>query len=374
MRLRLVEPAESFSRSALPVIAGITRDSAQLRIDQIESFRRELAQIEADQVTSLTQSQASAVADYHRRLIQKFTTRYGADASDRGRQLSFGMRLVSLAGAFSLGSSVFLIFYHFWDAFTLFMQLLLLSAAPLLTFALAIFVRGSDQPGYFSRLSAALCYACFVLNVVVAPPLLGIDLGAGQVLACSVFGLILAYGLRSRLQLCVALIGVLIYLAAWLTQMLDSPWWVFFEHPDNFILPAALILIVPAILQRQHPDFASIYRTLGTFSLFAALLILGAWPSLGYLAYDPITTGTAYQVATLIGVEAGIYVGVRYGIPEITMLSSFAFLILIFQQACTWLFDIMPAYAFFSMMSVLAIGGLYILKTLRERMNEENSQ
>jgi uncharacterized membrane protein required for colicin V production len=79
------------------------------------------------------------------------------------------------------------------------------------------------------------------------------------VLACTVFGLILAYGLRSRLQLCVALIGVLIYLAAWLTQMLDSPWWVFFEHPDSFILPAALILIVPAILpQREHHDFASI--------------------------------------------------------------------------------------------------------------------
>jgi hypothetical protein len=46
--------------------------------------------------------------------------------------------------------------------------------------ASALFVRARDRTGYFSRLSAALCYACFVLAVVILPPLWNVDLGSAS--------------------------------------------------------------------------------------------------------------------------------------------------------------------------------------------------
>jgi len=351
---------------------SISRDAAQLRVDQIESFRRELERLRGDLVAELTPAQQEAVTAYHQRIIQELTTRYGADASDHGKQLSLGMRLVSLVGAASLGSAVFLIFYHFWFAFGLALQEIILSAAPFLTFALALFIREKDPTGYFSRLSAALCYSCFVLNVVIGPSLLGINLGATQVLAGTVFAFILSYGLTSRLLLGAALIGVLTYVAALLTEATQSPWWMFFSHPDNFFLPAVMIASVPALLsQRRYQDFGLIYRTFGTLVIFTSLLVLGTWPSLSYFNFDLRAIKTAYQVATVIGVQVGIVAGVRYGLPELTLLSSLAGLVFIFQQACIWLFAVMPPYAFFSMMSVIAVGGLYVLKTIRDRLNAE---
>jgi uncharacterized membrane protein len=114
----------------------------------------------------LTDSQDADIADYHRNIIRDLTARFDTDADDSGRQLSMTMRIVSVIGAFLLGSTVFLFFYHSWAAFDLKIQTFLLCAAPLVTFAGALVIRARDRTGYFSRLSAALCYASFVLAVV----------------------------------------------------------------------------------------------------------------------------------------------------------------------------------------------------------------
>jgi hypothetical protein len=158
-----------------------TREAAQGRIDQIEIFERELAHLRADRVIHLTDSQVTAIAAYHRHIIHELTARYDADASDSGRQLSMSMRIVSVISAFLLGSSVFVFFYHFWAAFNIATQTFLLCAAPTSTFVFALVVRARDRTGYFSRLSAALCYASFVLAVVILPPLWNINLGSAFV-------------------------------------------------------------------------------------------------------------------------------------------------------------------------------------------------
>lgn len=99
-----------------------TRGAAQGRIDQIEIFERELAQLRADRVIQLTDSQLRAITAYHRHIIHELTARYDADASDSGRQLSMTLRIVSVIGAFLLGSTVFVFFYHFWAAFNVIAQ------------------------------------------------------------------------------------------------------------------------------------------------------------------------------------------------------------------------------------------------------------
>jgi hypothetical protein len=351
-----------------------SREAAQGRIDQIEIFERELAQLRADRVTELTDSQLAAITAYHRRIIYELTSRYDADASDSGRQLSLTMRIVSVIGAFLLGSTVFVFFYHFWAAFNVATQTLLLCAAPISTFAFALVVRARDRSGYFSILAAALCYTSFILAVVILPPLWNINLGSASVLSCTVFGFILAYEMCSRLQLGAALIGVLVYSATLITIFIGAPWWLFAERPENFYLGAIILLVIPAsVSQRRYPDFGTLYRLFGALALLGSFLTLCSWPSLSYLTYDPRAVSAWYKMATLVGGGAGIYIGVTRQLPEISFLSSLSLLILIGLEAYDWLLPKLPAYQFFLIMSALAIGALYVLNVLRGRLTERTA-
>jgi hypothetical protein len=348
-----------------------TREAAQGRIDQIEIFERELEQLRTDRVIHLTDSQVTAIDSYHRHIIHELTARYDADASESGRQLSMSMRIVSLIGALLLGSSVFVFFYHFWAAFNVATQTLLLCAAPTSTYALALVVRARDRTGYFSRLSAALCYASFVLTVVILPPLWDINLGSTSVLSCTAFGFILAYEMRSRLQLCAALIGVLIYGATLITILEGAPWWFFFERPENFYLGVSILLVVPSLIsQRHYADFETLYRLFGIIILLGIFLILATWPSLSYLDYGAHTVSAGYKIVVLTAGAAGIYFGVTRRLPETSFVSSLSLLMLIGLEACDWLLPKLPAYQFFLIMSVLAICALYVLKVLRGRVTE----
>jgi hypothetical protein len=351
-----------------------TREAAQNRIDQIEIFGRELAHLQAGQVIHLTDSQEMAIAAYHRDITRELTARYDADTSESGRQLSMSMRIVSVIGALLLGSSVFVTFYHFWGAFSMATQTFLLGAAPTSTFLCALFVRARDRTGYFSRLSAALCYTSFVLAVVILPPLWDVNLGSGSVLSCTVFGFILAYEVRSRLQLGAALIGVLIYSAALIAILLGGPWWNFAKRPENFYLGAAILLAVPSLIaQRRHADFGSLYRLFGATALLGSFLILTNWPSLSYLTYSPHAVSAGYRIAILAAGGSGIYIGMTRQLPEISVLSGLSILVLIGQEAYDWLLPKLAAYQFFLLMSALAIGALYALKVARRRVTERGA-
>ncbi len=322
----------------------------------------------------LTDSQDADIADYHRNIIRDLTARFDTDADDSGRQLSMTMRIVSVIGAFLLGSTVFLFFYHSWAAFDLKIQTFLLCAAPLVTFAGALVIRARDRTGYFSRLSAALCYASFVLAVVVLPPLWNVNIGSASVLSCTIFGFIMAYEMRSRLQLCAALIGVLIYSAALITVSVGAPWWAFAERPENFYLGGALLVIIPCIIpQDRYADFATLYRFFGVVTLFGSLLILASWPSLSYLDYGAPAVRVAYKSAMLAAGGLGIYIGVTRQLSDISLLSGLSLLFLMGLEAYDWLLPRLTVYQFFLLMSAFAICALYFLRVLRARLNNRSA-
>jgi hypothetical protein len=198
-----------------------------------------------------------------------------------------------------------------------------------------------------------------------------IDIGSASVLSCTVFGFILAYEIRSRLQLCAALIGVLIYGATLITILHGSPWWVFAERPENFYPGAAILLAVPSLIsQRHYADFATLYRLFGVTILLGAFLGLASWPSLSYLTYSPQAVSAAYKIAIVTGGGTGIYIGVTRQLPEISFPSGLSLLILIGLEAYEWLLPKLAVYQFFLIMSALAIGALYVLKVLRRRVTE----
>ncbi len=352
-----------------------TREAAQNRIDQIEIFGRELARLEAGQVIHLTESQVLAIAAYHREVIRELTARYDVDTSESGRQLSMSMRIVSVIGASLLGSSVFVTFYHFWAAFNVSTQTFLLWAAPASTFLFALFVRAHDRTGYFSRLSAALSYASFVLAVVFCHRC-GTPISVAGVrtflhgfrLHSCVRDALSAAAMRSprrrpHLQCCADR---------------DIARWpmVGFRGAARKLLSRRSHSIGCRVLFAQHRyvDFGTLYRLFGAATLLGVFLVLASWPSLSYLAYGPHAVSEGYKIGILAAGGSGIYIGVTRQQPEVGFLSSLAILFLIGLEAYDWLLPKLAVYQFFLIMSVLAIGALYVLKVVRGRVTEREAR
>lgn len=344
-----------------------SREDAQRRIDQVRAFRNELEALQRDGVTTLSAQQRESVASYHARLIRELAARFDADVDERGRQLSLTMRIFSVTAAILVSTTVFLLFYHFWASIALHTQIVLLIGAPLATFALTLFSQGFDPSGYFSRLAAALCFSCFVLNIVILPTLLNLSVGAMPVLASTAFAFVLAYGMDSELLLCAGILGIFIYCAALITEGLGAPWWTFAARPENFLVGAAVVLGMACIPRSSHSDFPTFYRSLGCLGVFVPLLLVSAWPSLSYWDVPPAHLAVSYQVLTLVGTGIAIFLGVTRGWDEVTLLGAVAALTLVTERLWIWLLPRVPVYEVFLLASALAIAALCAVAYLRSR-------
>jgi Predicted membrane protein (DUF2157) len=343
-----------------------TREDAQRRIDQIRDFNRELDELRSEQVVALSDAQRASIKFHHDRLIRELAARFDADVDERGRQLSLTMRIMSVAGAILVSSTVFLLFYHFWASLALSTQIVLLIAAPLATFAIALVVQSQDPTGYFSRLAASLCFACFVLNVVVLPPLLNLSVGALPVLASGAFALVLGYGMESALLLSAGIIGIFIYSSALIAEGLGTPWWTFAMRPENFLAGAVIVFGIAAIAKRSPSDFPSLYRAFGCVGLFVPFLLISAWPSLSYLA--PMShLSLFYQALTLLASGTAIFLGLTRGWAEVTLLGVVAAIGLLTERIWIWLLPRLPVYEVFLLASAIAIAVLCAIAFARSR-------
>jgi Predicted membrane protein (DUF2157) len=342
-----------------------TREDAQRRIDQVRAFNSELDALQRESVAALTTPQRESIDTYHARLIRELAARFDADVDERGRQLSLTMRIFSVTAAILLSTTVFLLFYHFWASIALHTQIVLLIGAPLATFAIALIMQGHDPTGYFSRLAAALCFSCFVLNIVILPTLLNLSVGAMPVLASTAFAFVLAYGMDSELLLCAGIIGIFIYSAALLAEGFGAPWWTFATRPENFLVGAAVVLGMAGIPRSSRTDFPTFYRSVGCLGFFVPLLLISAWPSLSYWQASPAHLALSYQGLTLLGSGLAIFLGVTRGWAEVTLLGAMAVLSLATEKLWIWLLPRLPVYEVFLLASAIAIAVLCAVAYLR---------
>jgi hypothetical protein len=344
-----------------------TREDAQRRIDQIRGFNRELEALAREGVVRLAAPELESVRAYHDRLILELAERFDADVDERGRQLSLTMRIFSVTAAILVSTTVFLLFYHFWASIALPTQTALLIGAPLATFAIALVMKSYDPTGYFSRLAAALCFSCFVLNIVILPTLLNLNAGAMPVLASGAFALVLAYGVESELLLCAGIIGIFIYTAALIAEALGAPWWTCATRPENFLAGSAVVFGMSGIPRSSDSDFPTFYRGFGCLGLFVPLLLISAWPSLSYWNASPTHLSLAYQALTLLGSGVAIFLGVTRGWAEVTLLGALALLSLLTEKLWIWLLPRLPIYEVFLLASAIAIAVLCAVAYLRSQ-------
>lgn len=343
-----------------------TRSEAQARIDQIQAFCREWAFLQAEGGISLTNEQRQAIDAYHAKLTTELSRDFDVDADVQAKQLSIGMRIASFLGALSLAASVFFFFYKFWGQLNPTAQVSILLSAPLLTFIFTVWLSRQDSSGYFTKLAAMVAFACFVLNISMLGQIFNMSSSPNAFLVWASLGLILAYGVDSRLLLVAGLICLVAYVAARVGTVSGAYWIDFGERPENFFPAAAGLLIAAlAIDQRQFDGFAMTYRLFGLLTLFGPVLVLCNWGDGSYLPWNSDLIEAVYQTLGFVIAGLSIRFGIRAGFRDVVNTAAAFFVVLLYTKFYDWWWEIMPKYLFFLVVGLTAVLLLFVLRRLR---------
>ena len=349
-----------------------TRNAAQQRADEIRIFRREQQRLEAEGVLQLSEVQRQAVLTHHEALLADLTQAFDIDRDVRSRQLSWGMRIASLLGALALAASVFFLFRQFWGLFPETVQVGILIAASLATFAATLSLRARDATGYFTKLAAMVAFACFVLNVAMVGQIFNITPSDKALLPWAVYGLLLAYLCDLRLLLAAGLLCLMAFMAARVGMWSGIYWIHFGERPENFI-PAALALFVLPQGVRHHrfEQFPAVYRLIGLLSFFLPVLILSHWGYGSYLDWPASSIENFYQLCGFAFSAAAIWLGLRQQWAETANTGVTFFVIFLYSKFYDWWWELLPKYLFFLILGLTAVLVLLVMKRLRRSGREE---
>ena len=343
-----------------------SKTAAQQRADRIKAFNAELAQLSVDDILALTAEQRQAVANYHADLLEQYSADYDIDKTQQEKQLSWGMRIASFLGALALAASVFFLFYQFWGRFSTTAQVVILIAAALLSFGATVFIAIKDRSGYFAKLAALVCFACFVLNISMLGQIFNISPSDKALLLWAAMAFLLAYAYDIRLLQAAGVICIAAFIGSRVGTWSGMYWIYFGQRPENFFPAAALLFAVPHVIDhRRYTGFAAIYHVFAMLILLIPMLILANYGTISYLNLDNDVIEGGYQVAGFVVSAAAIALGLRQGWNEVVNTGTVFFVIFLYTKFFNWWWDIMPKYLFFLVIGLSAILFLLIFKRLR---------
>lgn len=343
-----------------------TKTSAQQRTDRIKAFNAELAQLAQDKVLALTPEQRKAVADHHAALLAQYSTAYEIDQSQQEKQLSWGMRVASFLGALALAASVFFLFYQYWGRFSTVAQVAILIAAALASFVATVAVSARDRSGYFTKLVALVCFACFVLDIAMLGQIFNITPSDKALILWGALAFLLAYAYDIRLLQAAGILCLIAFLSARVGTWSGMYWIHFGERPENFFPAAVALFLLPQLIDhRRYTGFGALYHVFALMTLFIPMLILANWGYISYLDLDPGTIEGGYQIAGFVLSAAAIALGLRKGWGEVINTGTVFFVIFLYTKFFDWWWESMPKYLFFLVIGLTAILCLLILRRLR---------
>ena len=342
------------------------RQDAQRRNDQIQAFRKELSLLEQTQILHLTVEQKQQLDAHHAAEISRLAQLFDIDRSLEQKHLTLGMKVASFLGALALAASVFFLFYQFWGYLSLATQIVILVAAPILTLTATVFIANRDASGYFVKLSALVCFACFVLNVFMYGQIFNITPSDKAFMAWAAFALLLAYALDTRLLLAAGIICLAGFLSSRVGTWSGIYWIHFGERPENFLPVALLLMMAPVWINHDRfIGFAAIYRVSALILWFMPLLILSNWGDISYLNTDPDTVEVIYQLMGFVCASAVIWWGIQRDWMDTMNTGTVFFVIFLYTRFFDWWWDYMPKYLFFFVLGLTALLILMIFQRLR---------
>jgi len=146
----------------------MNKEEAQRRADRIREFREEMKLLEGQQVLALAEDQRKRVDEYHAELLNSLTREYDVDTSTAQKQMSMGMRIISLLGAMAISAAVFFFFYRIWGLLSTGVQVGILISGPILATIGVEAAARKERTLYFSTIIALVALACSVTLIPAA--------------------------------------------------------------------------------------------------------------------------------------------------------------------------------------------------------------
>ena len=343
--------------------------SPQRRVDRIHAFHAELAEVEAEVGPLLDQAGRERLTTHHAALLGRLKGDFDIDATEVERQLSLGMRVASLLGAFAFCAAVFLFFYRHWGRIPFPVQIGLLAAGPVVGLLLTDYFARRERSRYFAWLAGLVTCASFVLALEASGRILSLPTSPWRYLAWAGFGAALAFTYGFRVVLAGAVVSFSIFLLGSLTA-LTGAWWVgFLSRPEGIAVVGvawvALPMLLPAALSE---DFAATVRLTGAIMAFVALFVLGIDGNLSLIPFDHEAVEAWYDVVALTLSASAIWLGIKRGWSELRIASTAFVVLLLIVKAFDWWWDWLPRELFFLALGLLAVGIMVVLRRSRARL------
>ncbi|MDO3387836.1 DUF2157 domain-containing protein [Gilvimarinus sp. SDUM040013] len=345
----------------------INAASAQARANQIRAFKAEMAELAENNVCHLSPEQAQAVEQYHASVLASSRARFDVDTGARSHHLGIGIQVVSFLGAWALAASVFFFFMQFWGRMPMGLQVSVLIGSSLASLVLTAWIAGRDGPGrYFAKIAALISFACVVINVSLLGTLYNLPASPAALMVFAVYGALLAYALRVRLLLGVAILSLFSFIGAQSATYSGMYWLSVGERPEHFILPTALLFWLPSVWsQANFNGFACIYRVLSLIGLSVVVLVLSNWGAGSYIPWERDWVEGFYQVMGFAISAGAIWLGVRNGWPEVLATANVFFFLYMYTKFFDWWWDWLPKSVFFLLLGLTALLALFIFNRLR---------
>src|SRR5437868_10714833 len=329
------------------------------RASQIMAFKAELLAL-ADEGIVLDEASLARIRAHHQTLLE--------GAPDE--RLSLGMRLASFVGAVALSCAVFFLFYRFWGALSVPVQVGILVTGPLALVAVTHQLHRWERTGYFATLAALAALAAFVLDLGALGTIFNLPPTPHAFLAWGLFGLLLGWSYGLRLPHFAGLVS----LGLWITAY---PGWLRAEElPDLFgrgealVVAGALFLAGPALARRWTPTKEWVkwpidLRIVGMIGLFVGLFILSVEGRQSWLPFDHQIIEGTYQFIGFIVAAGVIAWGVRDRHTELANGGMIFLTALCLLKAADWWWEWLPHWLFFLLLAGFAIGVMVALKRVR---------
>ena len=368
----VMTPKSSNERPDNPAKAREVRQHAQQRAERILQFRAELAELEREQALTLTTEQRARLEPHLEQLLGQLRQRFGVDATESARRISWGMRTVSLLGGVALLAAAVLFFHRIWGHLPAMAHVSILLAGPLLLLGAAEWAYARQVPLYYVGLLGLAAGAGFVMELGALGGILNLTPSAHALLAWGLFGLLLAYAYGLKLLLAGGVVLLCAYTAGLGLEMKGACWFGFFQEPQ-FLLPgAALLYSVPWATKGRGPqEFASVYRLCGSGLGLSALLLLSTLGDHNWGGLSPSLVEGLYQIIGLLLSAGVVWHGVHLARSGLVNLGVAGFVVFLYARLHAWWWHWMPKYLFFLLIGLIALGLLLVFRALRARVSEE---
>jgi len=350
-----------------------TKEDAQKRIDQINSFINEFELLSREGVLNLDQDQVSKVATYHNGVIAKLSNEYDIDKNVKQKNLSLGLKVISFISALTLSASLFFMFYQFWEYIDTPAQTVILVMTSLIALGITYGVYHRDKNGYFTKIFALLSVVAFVLNISMLGSIYNIMPSPNALALFAIFTFVLAYATNARLLLGFAIIFLASFLSAQMGTWSGVYWIYFGRHPENFFLPALILFLIPYYFVHKHYfSFESIYRVFAMLLFFIPVLILSNFGGASYIEWVSNSKVEMFYQVVGFGVSLGaIWLGVYKGWSDVLNSGNIFFTLFLYTKFYDWFWEFMPKFLFFFMVGLVTLGMMFAFKRVRDRVEEQ---